>query len=71
MFDTTLTRSQNTEKTDPGQPRDAAQSLDARKCKGDDGSDGHVDRGTCRMRRNGVETDGDSQHSRASHKDPP
>lgn len=71
FFDTTLTGSQNTEETDPGQPRNAPESLDTCESKGDNGSDGHVDRGTRRMRRNGVETDGDSQHSRASHKDPP
>lgn len=51
------TSGENADQTDPGQPGDAAEGLDARQDEGDDHGDGHIDGGAGGMGGDGVEGD--------------
>ena len=62
--------SEKADQSNPGKPADAAQSLDASKTKADDGGDGDENGSACAVRGDGVEGDRDTEHTRASDKDP-
>lgn len=62
--------SEKADQSNPSEPADAAQSSDAGKTEADDGGDGDENGGACAVHGDGVESDRNTEHTRAGDKDP-
>lgn len=66
-----LTGGQNREQTQPRQPGNAPEGLDTAKQESQDRGNRHPHCRTGSVARDGIQTDGETQHAGASDKSPP